>query len=126
MKAILVKAGKSDVSEAVTVVDIKPELDNYYKLLECSTIDMKAIRLGDRHYDIICDDEGLFVNPDELYVTYTNLTQSDSVAGNILLVGPPDEEGCETSLTDDDIVNIHRHIGLSVQHGQRTILILNK
>lgn len=43
----------------IEVVRIKDDLDEFYRLLRCSTIDIVQRNIGGRTYEIICDDNGL-------------------------------------------------------------------
>lgn len=38
---------------------IENSLDGYYKALDCDIIDITMRTVGNKRYDIICDDEGL-------------------------------------------------------------------
>ena len=41
-------------------VEIKDDLDDFYRLLNCDTIDIVQRSIGGVVYEIICDDNGLF------------------------------------------------------------------
>ena len=39
------------------------DLEDYQKFIHCQTIDIVSRTIGDREYEIICDDEGLSKRP---------------------------------------------------------------
>lgn len=83
-------------------------LDDYYKLLDCSCVDIVTRRIGNKLYDIICDDEGLLVeNP---IVSAVDRDNQPMLVGNLLIAGLADEDGYLTSLTDRDILRIEFNI----------------
>lgn len=96
--------------ETAGIRTIPAELDAYYHILNCSTIDIVSRRIGPRgrkYYDIICDDEGLLVSP-------TKISAVDSI-GRPMLVGnlficSHDAAGNEISLTDIECRRILREI----------------
>lgn len=93
--------------EKFEVVEIEKELSEYYRLIKCTCIDIVTRKIGNRWYDIICDDEGLLNNNPKISAI-GNL-------GNVMLVGNllitnSDEEGDTTSLTDEDIKYLERFI----------------
>ena len=50
-----------DVEQSkVQIVTDASSLQDYYKLLNCDLIDIVRRRIGGRHYNIICDEEGSF------------------------------------------------------------------
>lgn len=55
MKAVLLDV----MNDKVEVVDAE-ELEDYYKLIGCRTIEIVNWEIMDRRFDIVCDEEGLF------------------------------------------------------------------
>lgn len=88
--------------------DITPELDTYYELLHCTTIDIVTRKVKGKYYDIICDDEGLLV--DDPLISAIDDRGRGMLCGALLIVGMADDEGYETSLTDEDIAHIQRNV----------------
>lgn len=41
--------------------DIEPKLEDYYRIIGCKLIDIIEVSVSGRRFDIIADDEGLFV-----------------------------------------------------------------
>ena len=94
-------------NEKVEAMEIEDELDSFYKILNCSTIDIVVRRIGGRHkkaFDIVCDDEGLFKEPQKISAI-DNLGNVQLV-GNIFITGTADNEGNLTSLSDSDVAYI--------------------
>lgn len=84
-----------------TAGEIKPaeldgSLDGYYEALECDIIDCTVRRIGNKEYDIICDDEGLCKENPKVTAVTTRL--EPALVGNLFICNH-DEEGNWTSLT---------------------------
>lgn len=94
-----------DVKNATArAIDVKPDLQEYYRLLECYTIDIQTRKVGGKSFDFICDDEALMMEAKTSAVT-TNLQGSwePMFFGNLLVTGVADENGKQTSLTEKDV-----------------------
>ena len=50
-----------NANKAPEKLNIKDDLQSYYNLLECNTIDIIRRKIGKRYFHIICDDEGMLV-----------------------------------------------------------------
>lgn len=88
---------------------IKDDLDEFYRLIECDTIDIVKRDIGGKCYCVICDDEGLFKqNP--LPAIANQQTPNINVYGNIIITGEENNEGELTSLTSEDINRIRNCI----------------
>lgn len=83
--------------------DIQDELSEYYKLIECSTIDIVVRKIAGKTYDIICDDEGLFKESPRVTALWNDFTPA--LVGN-LIFAHHDAEGNMTGLTDNEIQDI--------------------
>ena len=91
------------------------ELEDYHKHLQCNVFDVVTANIGDKRYDIFCDDEGLFkkdqkitavcIRPDGRILPY--------LVGNLIFANH-DEYGNTTDLSDEDVERIERSIGLLV------------
>lgn len=98
-------------NEKVEAMEIEDELDSFYKILNCSTIDIVVRRIGGRHkkvFDIVCDDEGLFKEPQKISAI-DNLGNVQLV-GNIFITGTVDNEGNLTSLSPSDVAYIKSRV----------------
>ena len=103
MKALLLDT----VEKTTKVVDPK-SLQDYYKLIGCKWVEIVTRRIGRKYYDIICDEEGTFVE-DPLISAIDDLGQVMFV-GNLIICGVADSE-CElTDLTTNDIKYIKKRI----------------
>jgi hypothetical protein len=96
---------KRNIAEARTIT---PELYTYYDMLHCDTIDIvnRGFTNCKRRFDIICDEEGSY--KDDLFVSAIDERMQPMFVGALLVVGQADDEGNETSLTDEDIRVLER------------------
>jgi len=83
--------------------EIPHNLDGYYKLLDCQTIDIVSRKIGGKYYDIVCDDEGLF--KDQVKVSAVDGSGQAMLVGK-LFICKHDGHGNKVGLDDDDILNI--------------------
>ena len=88
-------------NEKVSVVEIPDELDEFYKILNCSCIDIVARKIGRKHFEIVCDDEGLFKENHKISAI-DNLGNVQLV-GNLFIVGAEVDDGNLTSIPADDV-----------------------
>lgn len=94
-------------NEKAQAVEIDDTLDSFYKILDCSCIDIVRRRIGGRckkAFEIVCDDEGLFRDPQKISAI-DNLGTAQLV-GNIFITGLSDGDGNLTSLTEYDVAYI--------------------
>lgn len=103
MKTILLNV----IEEKVEAIDIEPELDAYYRTLDCSTIDIVERKIGRKRFDIMCDDEGLFRDPQKISAI-DNLGRP-MLVGNLMFFNN-DGKGNLTELSDNDISYIMKRI----------------
>ena len=82
------------------ILTIKDELDEFYKILNCETIDIVKRRVGRSEVNIICDDEGTF-REDPKISAIGNLGNV-MLVGNLFVVGIEDNEGELTSLDNPE------------------------
>lgn len=98
------------VKDGTMVVLHEPdELDTFYRLIECSTIDIVTRKISGEYFDIVCDDEGLLVNKP---VRGVSMDGREVLVGNLIICGHslPDDEGNLRSLTVKDLLRIQRAI----------------
>lgn len=101
--AVLIDAEK----DVFGILNIPNELETFYALLGCSCIDITARRIGKyskKVFEIVCDDEGLLVESPK--ISAIDSSGQAQLVGNLLIVGPADQEGNLTSLTMDDADHI--------------------
>ena len=84
------------------------ELEDYYRLIGCDCIDIVARKIGNKYFEIICDDEGLLKENPRISAVDKNM--KPALIGNLLIAGPVDEDGELTSLSDEDISIIKDNI----------------
>lgn len=88
------------------VIDIEDNLKVFYKLIGCEYVDITRRKIGDKYYDIICDDEGLYKeNP---IISAVDNTYKPMFVGN-LIISKADDEGELIDLSENDIKQILRH-----------------
>lgn len=91
-------------------INIEKKLDNYYKQLNCSIIDIVTVKINNKQYDLIIDDEGklkdhepilLFLDKDHDLIDY--------IATSCLICNSKEtKDGIEEdSLTEQDIKDIN-------------------
>ena len=103
IKGILVDV-KSNIIE---VCEIEKKLESYYKILNCNLIDIVSMKIGNKNFDIICDDEGLMKEEITISSIYDDFTPA--LVGNLFIVRH-DGRGNERSLTSKDISMILENI----------------
>lgn len=101
MKAIYlnVKEGK-----APKIVDIKDDLQTFYKLIDCDIIDITTRECNNVICDIICDDEGLL--KDNPIVSAINTRNQPELVGNLLICGYANSGGQLQGLTNSEILAV--------------------
>ena len=107
-------------TQTCKALEIKNDLEEFYKLVDCGCIDIVERKIGNKIYDIVCDDEGLLK-------MNSNPSMIDK-KGNIMLVGNllichHDEDGNLTSLEKGDVENIENNI-IPVLHRGRYLRIV--
>lgn len=96
------------------VIDIEPTLDEYYRLIDCTCVDIIMREIDGHPYNIVLDDMGLLV-PNRIAaisVTSNLFGDRERIAGNLLIFGV-DTEDLESglkSLTDDEVRQIERRM----------------
>lgn len=101
-------------SPAPQIIETAGGLKEWYRLLKCDLIDITERAVAGRYYDIIVDDEGLFKGGAK--VTALDSNQQPQLVGNLVFCNH-DEEGNETSLTDEDIQHLLKHIVILTEAG---------
>ncbi len=73
-----------NANKAPEKLNIKDDLQNYYNLIECNSIDIVRRKIGKRRFNIVCDDEGMLTEEPKI--------SAISNLGEVRLVGLSDEE----------------------------------
>ena len=82
-------------------------LQDYYRLIGCDTIDIVTRKIGGMWFDIVCDDEGLFKEPQK--ISAINDMGEPMLVGNLLFFNH-DGEGNLLPLSDLDCNHIRKYI----------------
>lgn len=88
-------------------VEIKDDLDDFYRLLNCDTIDIVQRSIGGMVYEIICDDNGLFRKPCRM--SAMDKRHNQQLVGN-LLICKYGGDGELAGLTDSDCTHLLKYI----------------
>lgn len=103
MKMLLLDVQNNDVK----VVEANG-LEDYYKYIGCRVIDIVRRKIGDLTVEIVCDDEGTFVeNPK---VSAIDIVGRACLYGNLLVAGGKVIDGELTELTEEEIEYIKQFI----------------
>lgn len=103
MKKIITGVYVNAESHTALPYSVKGELEEYYKLLGVSCIDIVSRKIGGKYYDIICDDEALLKeNP---ICSMIDKSGNPMLFGNLFICSH-NEEGEEISLDSGDISRI--------------------
>lgn len=102
-------------------------LDDYYKYISCDCFDIPTRKIGDRYFNIICDDEGLL--KDHPIVSAIDPSFEPMLVGNLIVGGKTNSEGDMLDLTDEDIEvikdNIHFVIGRTKEEVKPYMVLTN-
>lgn len=96
-------------NEEAKVIEIGGTLDEFYRALNCDTIDIVKRSIGRKHFNIICDDNGLFV--DKPKISAIGDMGDIMLVGNLFIVsGQVDDEGNLVSLTNEETEYIMQRV----------------
>ena len=76
-------------------------LEDYYKYIGCSVIDIVRRKIGDVTVEIVCDDEGTFAEHPK--VSAIDVVGQPCLFGNLLIAGGKVIDGNLTELTEEEI-----------------------
>ena len=83
---------------------IEDNIDTFYKLINCDSVEMPQRQINGKYFTIICDEEGaLKSNP---IVSACSHKGDAMLVGNLIITGLPNEYGELTGLSDDDVLLI--------------------
>ncbi len=89
------------------IIEFVDELDTFYKLIKCDTIDIVYRRINGRYYNIICDDCGLLKkNP---IISAVDEKQKPALFGNLIIAGEADFDGELMGITLEDATRLLRN-----------------
>ena len=108
MKKMLTAVVIDTQKNTIDVREVKDDIHEFYKVLNCDIFDIARRKIGGKPYDILCDDMGRYVA--EPIVSAVNpFFLQDYFVGNLMIVNHKGED--LTSLTPTDIARIYAHIG---------------
>ena len=85
------------------------ELDDYYRLIGCRTIDIVSRSIGDVRVEIVLDDEGAII--DKPKVSAIDIDGTPMLFGNLLVASSRvTDDGELTELTQEEIYEIMNNI----------------
>ena len=98
------------LNEQVKVVTIEDELAEFYKILDCHTIDIVRRKIGNKWYTIVCDDEGLI--RDNPKISAINNLGKIALVGNLFICNDKqDDDGTDLDdLSAEDIKYLMQRI----------------
>ena len=96
MKMLLLDVQNNDVK----VVEANG-LEDYYKYIGCSVIDIVRRKIGDVTVEIVCDDEGTFAEHPK--VSAIDVVGQPCLFGNLLIAGGKVIDGNLTELTEEEV-----------------------
>lgn len=88
-------------------IEIETKLQDYYRVLNCDCIDIVTRKIGNKYYDIVCDDESLLKYKPTM--TAMSMDQQHYLFGNLLITNS-DANGELTSLSMSDINHIQDYL----------------
>ena len=96
-------------SQGAKVIDIEPSLDALHQAVNCRTFDIASRFIGNQHFDIYVDDEGLLI--DNPIFNGVAIDCDELLAGNLLIL-KSDENGETLGLTMQEINHILTYVKL--------------
>ena len=95
-------------NEKVECIEVEDTLYEYYRILNCDTIDIISRKIGNKDFYIVCDDEGLLKgNPK---ISAINNLGQPMLVGNLFIVSALACEGNLTGLTESDAKYVMKRI----------------
>ena len=107
LKGVLVDVKKGEVNSA----EILDDLDEFYRVLDCTCIDIVYRAIDGKTFSFICDDEGLLKsNP---ICSAIDKDEKPMLVGNLLIVSAENDDGELVSLKDDEIEYVLSHVSVA-------------
>lgn len=106
MLSIIIKAGKPDPTEFLTVRDIKDNLDTFREIIGCEHFEMPFRKIGNEPFVIICDDIGALRDNPIPSVLPPDIARAnwETVFGNCIIVRNNGPELESVKLTDIGLI----------------------
>lgn len=94
--------------ETVEKIEIEDTLDELYRVIDCTCVEMPVRKIGKKYFTCICDEEGLFSGEPKISAI-DNLGNAQLV-GNLFIVSAENSDGELKSLTNDEASYIVKRI----------------
>ena len=95
-------------NKAPEFLDIPDQLESYYKLIQCRCIDIVRRKIGQRYFNIVCDDERMIAMAKISAIS--NLGEIMLVGNLIICSDRVTDDGDLTGLTDEEAEYIKERI----------------
>ena len=86
------------------IMNIEDDIDTFYKLINCDSIELPQREINGKYFTIICDEEGRL--KDNPIVSACSHKGDPMIVGNLIITGLPDIKGNLTGLSDSDVLLI--------------------
>lgn len=111
-KSYTLDSYKNQDSQTFEYTEIKDELDTLYNIIGCESIDIVKRKIGNKTYNIVCDDEALFAeNP--ILTAFDPANSYKNIFGTLIVTGIEDRNGNLTSITKEDARQIVSQIRIA-------------
>lgn len=98
-----------NANKAPEKLNIKDDLQTYYNLIECSSIDIVRRKIGKRRFNIVCDDEGMLTDGPKISAI-SHLGEVRLVGNLVICSDLVTEDGDLVGLSDDEAEYIIQRI----------------
>ena len=96
-------------NEKAECIEVESTLGEYYRILNCETIDIVRRKIGRKELNIICDDEGLL--KDEPKISAIDNLGGVMLVGNLFIVSGIVDDNCDlVSLTNEETEYIMQRV----------------
>lgn len=92
----------------VEKIEIEDTLDELYRVVNCTYVEMPVRKIGKKYFTCICDEEGLF--SDDPKISAIDNLGNVQLVGNLFIVSAENSDGELKSLTDDEANYIMKRI----------------
>jgi len=88
--------------------DIRDDIKVYYKIIGCELIDIAEVQIEDRIFDVICDDEGMYVK-NGARPSVVDAKSNVKMVGTLMFCHG-DSNGDEIGLNDGDATVLNKYM----------------
>lgn len=109
IKALILRAGETEMRNFVSLIEIHETLHELYALIDTDVVEYCSASVGGFPYNFIVDDEGTF-KEDGITAAITKDKSFGLVRNVIITSATRTKDGYSISMTDYEIENILQHI----------------